>query len=141
MKGVSLLLVEKGTPGLTVRRQKTQGWWTSNTAYMIFENVRVPVTHLIGQENQGFIPIMNNFNHERFVFAAMSNRYARVCLEEAIRYARVRKTFGKRLIDHQVIRHKIAHMAMRVESTHAMLEQIAFQIKSVRCHPFLPEVA
>lgn len=77
--------------------------------------------HLIGKENDGFMPIMNNLcdlslyahcvtkksnplysNHERFVFAAMSNRYARVCLEDAIKYARERQTFGKRLIDHQV---------------------------------------
>ena len=57
-----------------------------------------------------------------------ANRFARVCIEEAIRHARVRKTFGKRLADHQALRHKLAEMAARVESTHAMLEQIAFQM-------------
>jgi len=86
-----------------------------------FDNVRVPVANLIGKENSGFSSIMSNFNHERFVFAAMSNRYARVCMEEAIKYARVRKTFGRRLIDHQVIRHKIAEMSRNVEATHALL--------------------
>jgi len=90
--------------------------------------VKISTAYLIGKENEGFLPIMNNFNHERFVFAAMSNRYARVCLEEGIKYARVRKTFGKRLIDHQVIRHKIAEMARHVESTHALLEQTAYQM-------------
>jgi alkylation response protein AidB-like acyl-CoA dehydrogenase len=102
MKGISLLLIEADSPGLTVRRQKTQGWWTSSTAYLTFENVKVPVAHLIGKENDGFGPIMINFNHERFVFAATSNRWARVCLEDAIKYAQVRQTFGKRLIDHPV---------------------------------------
>jgi len=72
---------------------------------------------------------MHNFNHERFVLAAMSNRYARVCMEDAIKYSRVRKTFGKRLCDHQVIRHKISEMAAKVESCHALLEQVAYQMK------------
>lgn len=71
---------------------------------------------------------MSNFNHERFVFAAMSNRYARVCIEEAIKYARKRKTFGKNIIEHQVIRHKVAEMARKVEATHGMLETLAYQM-------------
>ena len=130
MKGISLLLIEKSMPGITVRRMKTQGWWSSNTAYVVFEDVRVPIANLIGEENRGFYSIMSNFNHERFVLAAMSNRYARVCLEESIAYGRVRKTFNKRLVDHQVISHKVAEMARAVESTHAFLEQIAFQMNS-----------
>ena len=128
MGGVSLILIEKDMPGITLRRMKTQGWWISNTAYITFENVRVPAKNLIGVENKGFYAIMNNFNHERFVLAAMSNRYARVCLEESIKYARVRKTFNKRLIDHQVIRHKIADMAREVESCHALVENVAYQM-------------
>lgn len=52
-------------PGLSVRRQKTQGWWISNTAYLTFDNVKVPVRNLIGEENKGFKSIMHNFNHER----------------------------------------------------------------------------
>uniref|UniRef100_A0A7S4M790 Cytochrome b5 heme-binding domain-containing protein n=1 Tax=Vannella robusta TaxID=1487602 RepID=A0A7S4M790_9EUKA len=129
MGGISLLLIEKGSPGLSVRRMKTQGWWISNTAYVTFEDVRVPVKNLIGEENKGFYSIMSNFNHERFVLAAMANRYARVCLEESIKYGRVRKTFGKRLVDHQVLRHKVADMSREIESTHALLEQIAYQMQ------------
>lgn len=105
MKGVSLLLIEANTPGITVRRQKTQGWWTSATTFITFEDVKVPVKNLIGSENAGFHSIMTNFNHERFVLGATSNRYARICLEDAIKYARVRKTFGKRLLDHPVSVH------------------------------------
>jgi len=132
MQGVSLILIERNMPGVTIRRQKTQGWWASGTAYISLEDVKVPVENLIGKENDGFKPIMHNFNHERFVFAAQSNRYARVCLEESIKYGRLRRTFGKRLIDHQVIRHKIAEMARRVESTHALLEQTAYQMNNLK---------
>eukprot|EP01006_Ploeotia_vitrea_P044152 TRINITY_DN66815_c6_g2_i1.p1 TRINITY_DN66815_c6_g2~~TRINITY_DN66815_c6_g2_i1.p1 ORF type:complete len:509 (-),score=292.31 TRINITY_DN66815_c6_g2_i1:1380-2906(-) len=130
MRGVSLLLMEKTMPGVRIRRQKTQGLWISGTGYLIFEDVKVPVKNLIGKENDGFRSIMHNFNHERFVFAALSNRYARLCIEDAAAYGRVRKTFGKRLVDHQAIRHKLAEMARHVEATHAQLEQIAFAMKN-----------
>jgi len=128
MGGISLLLIEKNMPGVTVRRQKTQGWWISNTAYLSFNNVKVPAKNLIGKLNKGWTAIMHNFNHERFLLAAMANRYARVCLEESIKYARLRRTFGKRLIDHQVIQHKIVNMAARVELVHSYLEHIAYQM-------------
>jgi len=127
--GISLLLMEAGMPGFSVRRLKTQGMWQSNTTHLTFDDVKVPAKNLIGKENQGFKLIMHNFNHERFAGAAMANRNARNCLAEAITYARERTTFGKRLIDHQVIRHKIAEMARMVESTHALLEQICYQTK------------
>jgi len=128
--GISLLLLEKGMPGFNVRRLKTQGWWGSNTAFLTFDNVKVPVRNLIGEENNGFLYIMFNFNPERFGAAVQANRYARVCLEESIIYARKRKTFGKLLIDHQVIRHKIAEMARRIEATHALIEIICYQLNN-----------
>ena len=130
MKGVSLVLIEANRKGVYRSRMKTQGWLSSTTTYVIFKNVTIPKTNLIGKLNDGFRPIMHNFNHERFVFAAMSCRFSRVCLEDAIKFARTRKTFGKRLIDHQVIRHKIAEMVMRIEPCFAMLEQIAHKMKS-----------
>merc|ERR1719221_2172050 len=73
---------------------------------------------------------MVNFNHERFSMVAHTLRYSRICVEDAISFARRRKTFGKRLIDHQVIRHKVAEMAMRIEGTHRQLENYAYQVKS-----------
>lgn len=130
ISGVSLLLIDAKTPGVTVRRIPTQGWWISNTAFIAFDNVKVPVKNLIGQENRGFQDIMENFNHERWTLAATSNRYARVCLEDAIAYARTRTTFGKRLIDHQTIRHKLATMAGRTEALQSHIEQITYQMKS-----------
>lgn len=86
-------------------------------SYVTFEDVLVPVQNLIGDENQGFMCIMYNFNHERFGLAAQATRFARVCYEEAFRYAMKRKTFGKRLVDHQAIRTKLAHMARQIEAT------------------------
>uniref|UniRef100_A0A7S1R8E3 Acyl-CoA dehydrogenase n=1 Tax=Alexandrium catenella TaxID=2925 RepID=A0A7S1R8E3_ALECA len=127
--GSSMLVLERGMPGITTRRMKTQGWWASNTTYIEFDNVRVPVANRIGQEGEGFKYTMVNFNHERFVLTVQAVRFARICLEEAIRFARRRKTFGQRLVDHQVIRHKIAEMARRVDSTHRSLENYAYQVK------------
>jgi len=130
LTGVSLVLIERNTPGFRQRRMKTQGMWCSNTAFLSFDDCRVPVKNLIGKENQGFKLIMLNFNHERFAGAMGAVRGCRVCLEDSISYAQQRKTFGKRLIDHQVIRHKIADMARMTEATHAMAEQICFQMNN-----------
>jgi len=102
MKGVSLLLIEKTMPGVSVRRMDCQGVWASGTTYVNFEDVKVPVENLIGKENQGFKVIMTNFNHERLGIIIQANRFSRVCYEEALKYALKRKTFGKKLIDHPV---------------------------------------
>ena len=128
-KGISLLLLEKTMPGITLRRMKLQGNWAGGTCLVEFSDVKVPVGNLIGELNRGFKAIMINFNHERFQIAVQASRSARMCLEEAVAYAKRRRTFGKRLVDHQVIRHKIAEMASIVESLHAQLEQCAFQMK------------
>ena len=70
---------------------------------------------------------MTNFNHERMGICIQAARFARVLLEESLRYAHKRKTFGKRLIDHPVIRLKLAHMARQVEATWAWLENLVYQ--------------
>ncbi|MGI9284477.1 MAG: acyl-CoA dehydrogenase family protein [Pseudomonadales bacterium] len=119
-KGVSVLLIPADTDGVSrTQLDKKQGWWASDTATIYFDNVRVPVGNLIGEENQGFLVIMNNFNGERLSMAAAMEAFARVCLEEAVNWARERKTFGKRLADHQVIRHKISEMKQRINATQA----------------------
>lgn len=129
MFGISLLLIDAESAGVMRRPLKTQGGWWSPPAYISFENVKVPVENIIGNENEGFQAIMLNFNHERFVIAVGANRAARICIEEAINYARSRRTFGRRLIDHQVLRHKVSDMVGKVEAVHALLEQIAFQME------------
>jgi acyl-CoA dehydrogenase len=83
--------------------------------------VRVPVENLIGEENRGFLVIMTNFNSERMFMAAAMEALGRVCLEEAATWARERNTFGKRLADHQVIRHKFAQMKQKLNATQAYI--------------------
>jgi acyl-CoA dehydrogenase len=126
--GVSLLLIEGDTPGLSRTKLKKMGWWASDTATLHFDDCRVPAENLIGEEGQGFRLIMHNFNSERMGMAASCTAYARVCLEEAIAYARERKTFGKPLAQHQVIRHKLVDMAQRVAASQAMLELLAWRL-------------
>jgi len=111
--GVSLLLIERDREGFGRTKLKKMGWWASDTAQLFFDNVKVPVENLIGVENKGFIGIMLNFNQERLGMAAGACGYARVCLDEAIAYARERHTFGKPLVANQVVRHRLVDMAMR----------------------------
>merc|ERR1712100_833529 len=131
MGGVSLLLIEKTMPGVTTKRMKCSGVWPSGTTYITFEDVKVPAENLIGKENQGFKYIMSNFNHERWGICVQAIRFSRVLLEDSMRFAHKRMTFGKRLIDHPVIRFKLAHMAWRVESAQAWLGQVTYQMKTL----------
>lgn len=125
--GISLLLIPADAEG--VSRQlldKKQGWWCSDTASIFFEQVRVPASNLIGGENQGFLPIVHNFNRERLGIAASCVEFSRVCLQDAIEWAQERQTFGKRLANHQVIRHKFAQMLQRINATQAYLDLCAW---------------
>lgn len=110
---------------------KCSGVWSSGTTYITFEDVKVPIENLIGKENEGFKYVMYNFNHERWTSAAGAIRFSRVCVEEAMKYAFKRKTFGKRMIEHPVIRFKLAQMARQVEAAHAWLENITYQITTL----------
>ncbi|QQK39761.1 Acyl-CoA dehydrogenase, putative [Penicillium digitatum] len=131
MNGLSVLLIEREAGGVSTRRMDCQGVWASGTTYITFEDVKVPVENLIGKENQGFKVIMTNFNHERIGIVIQCVRFSRVCYEESVKYAHKRKTFGKRLIDHPVIRMKLAHMARQIEATYNWLENIIFQCQSM----------
>ena len=120
--GVSMLLIPTDAAGFSrTPLDRKMGWWASDTATLYFDEVRVPVSHLIGRENEGFKVIMANFNSERMAMAAAMEAYGRVCLEEAVVWARERKTFGQRLADHQVIRHKIAQMKQQLNATQAYI--------------------
>jgi acyl-CoA dehydrogenase len=126
--GVSLLLIEGDTPGLSRTKLDKMGWWASDTATLHLDDCRVPAQNLIGEEGRGFKIIMQNFNSERMGMAAGCTGFARVCVEEAIAYAKERRTFGKPLAQHQVIRHKLVDMAQRVAATQAMLEMLAWRL-------------
>ena len=135
-RGVSMLLIPTDAEGFSrTQLDKKQGWWASDTATLYFDNVRVPVTNLIGEENKGFLVIMTNFNGERMAMAAGMEALARVCLEEAVAWARERKTFGKRLADHQVIRHKIAQMKQKLNATQAYIRICYESIEAGNANP------
>ncbi|KAL4796796.1 acyl-CoA dehydrogenase/oxidase [Aspergillus venezuelensis] len=131
MNGLSVLLIERESGGVSTRRMDCQGVWSSGTTYVTFEDVKVPVENLIGKENQGFKVIMTNFNHERIGIIIQCVRFSRVCYEEAMKYAHKRKTFGQKLVDHPVIRMKLAQMARQIEATYNWLENIIFQCQSM----------
>lgn len=129
LMGISLLVVEAGTPGFTrTALDKKMGWWCSDTATLYFDECRVPAENLLGAENHGFLGIMQNFNRERLMLAAMAVAFAQVCLNEATAYARQRETFGKPLITRQVIRHKLVDMATRIHPVRAWLVDLARRI-------------
>ena len=129
--GVSLLLIEKNTPGFSVGRNlKKMGWWASDTAELFFEDCRVPVGNLIGPENAGFMFIMANFQAERLSLAVMAYMTAQMALEACLDYVKDRVTFGKPLAKHQVIRHKLAEMATRVEVAREYSYRVAARMQA-----------
>jgi len=130
-KGISMLLLEKSMPGISCKQMRCMGVHASGTTYIEFEDVQVPVSHLIGEENNGFKQIMYNFNHERWGFVAQANRLSRVCYEEAFKYAIKRRTFGKPLSEHPVIRHKLGEMVRQIEANHAILESLTYQMNAM----------
>lgn len=97
MGGISLILLEKDMPGLKIRRMRTQFDSCHNTTFITMDDVKVPAKNLIGEENAGFMMLMLNFNHERFVIATQACRYARIAYEHAMKYALARETFGKKV--------------------------------------------
>ena len=126
--GLSLLLIEGDRPGLDRTKLDKMGWLASDTATLYFDDVRVPVENLITPENSGFSAIVNNFNAERIDLAVQSTAFSRVCFDEALAWARERETFGKRLGDHQVIRHKLAEMDRMINASKAWLELLSWRL-------------
>jgi acyl-CoA dehydrogenase len=126
--GISLLLIERERPGFTRTPLQKMGWWASDTAHLRFDDVRVPVANLVGAEGEGFRAVMQNFNAERFSLAANALGFAWVCYVEALGWARERTTFGQRLVDHQVVRHRFVDMLARIEATRALLEDVAWRL-------------
>jgi len=119
--GVSLLVIERGTPGFVVSKKlhKT-GWWASDTAELHFDGCRVPVANRIGPEHGAFPMIMMNFASERLMLAAQCVSIAELAYQESIAYTRERQAFGKPLTGFQVTRHKLADMASRIAAARAL---------------------
>ena len=127
--GISLFLVEAGSQGFSRTPIKNKmGWWASDTATLHFDDCHVSASHQLGQEGLCLLAIMENFNHERLALASGCLGMAKRCLDDAVAWAKERETFGKPLIRHQVIRHKIADMSMRIDALEAYLRAIAWSM-------------
>lgn len=138
--GISLLLVERDTPGFTRGRNlKKTGWWASDTAELFFDDCRVPASNLIGTENAGFIAIMSNFEMERLNLCVMANMTSELALEEALRYVKKRQAFGRTLSRFQVLKHKLAEMATHLEASKTLTYTLASAMQQGRS--VLKEVA
>lgn len=123
--GLSLLVIEKGTPGFTVSRAlKKMGWLCSDTAELSFADVRVPVTNLVGEENSGFLQIVQNFVSERLSLAVQAYATAQRCLDLTLEWIRARETFGRPLASRQVVKHKVAEMARQVDVARAYTRHV-----------------
>ncbi|PKN70285.1 MAG: acyl-CoA dehydrogenase [Deltaproteobacteria bacterium HGW-Deltaproteobacteria-12] len=127
--GISLLIIEKGTPGFTVSKKiDKMGWLASDTAELSFDDCEVPVKNLIGEENRGFYGIMLNFQKERLYLAVQGYAVAEYALELAVKYAKERVAFGKPIVAFQVTRHKLAEMATLVEAAKQFTYRVAAMI-------------
>ena len=124
--GLSFLLIESDRPGVQVSRAlKKTGWCASDTAELAFDDVRVPAANMIGEEGHGFFTLMRNFQTERLALAAYGVATAQIALDEAIRYSKERKAFGRPIVGFQVTRHKLADMATRVLAAQTLTYQVA----------------
>lgn len=127
-RGISMLVVPGDVAGLSRSPLQKMGWWSSDTAHLRFDGVRVPARYLLGEEGGGFRIIMGNFNGERLAIAVAALGFAQACYDEALDWARQRTTFGAPLVQHQVVRHKLVDMQMRIASTQAWAEALATQV-------------
>lgn len=126
-KGLSVLLIERGE-GVETKAIKTSYSPAAGTAFITFDNVKVPVGNLLGEENKGIYVILSNFNHERWTMACATIRYMRLVVEECLKWAHQRIVFGKRLIEQPVVRAKLAKMIALCEANQAWLEQVTYQM-------------
>lgn len=114
---LSQFLVERGTPGFTVSRALAKtGMWASDTAELVFDNVRVPADNILGEEGRGFHQLAAGLQHERLMAAVLCVAASQRALEDCQAYLRQRHTFGRPLAEHQVLRHRMADMATRIEA-------------------------
>jgi len=125
-KGMSLLLMEKGTPGFNITKKLEKlGYKGIDSGEMSFEDARVPVDKLIGEEGRGLQQILAGLELGRINVAARGVGIARACLEDSVRYAQIRKTFGKPICEHQAIALKLADMATRVAAARLLVDSAA----------------
>ncbi|MFO7732236.1 MAG: acyl-CoA dehydrogenase family protein [Candidatus Aminicenantes bacterium] len=140
-RGISAILVPKGTPGFTVgKHENKMGIRTSNTAELVFTDCRVPASNLLGQENKGLSVALATLDCGRIGIAAQAVGIAEGALEEAVRYSKERVQFGKPICELQAVQFMLADMATEVEVAKSMLYRVAW-MKDKRDRKFTAEAA
>lgn len=128
-RGISLFIVEKGTPGLQIARKfEKHGWRASDTAELFFDDLRLPAASLLGEEGKGFYYIMSTFQNERLVAGAMSVGQCAKAIDLTVDYTKARTAFGKTLWDQPVVRNKIAWLTSKSAAARALVYQCAQMI-------------
>ncbi len=126
-RGISIFAVERDTPGFTVGRTlDKQGWRSSDTAELVFQDCRVPAANMLGAPNRGFYAVMQNFQNERTVLGAQAMGEAQAMLAMTLEWVRARRAFGGKLWDKQVIRQRLAMLAAEVEAARRLVYHAAW---------------
>jgi acyl-CoA dehydrogenase len=128
-RDMSMFIVEKGTPGFTVGRAlKKSGWLSSDTAELIFDNVRIPAGNLLGEEGKGFYSVMKNFQTERIALGAMAVGHCQQALKLTLDYVRQRQAFGGPLWDQQTIRHRLSMLDAKTRAARQFMYHCAWRV-------------
>ena len=137
---MSMFIVEKGTPGFSVGRAlKKTGWLSSDTAELIFDNVRIPAGNLLGGQGKGFYSVMKNFQTERIALGAMAVGHCTRALELTLDHVRQRQAFDATLWDKQTIRHRIAMLDAKTRAARQFMYHCAWS--ATQGHDIVQEVS
>jgi len=127
--GMSMFIVEKGTPGFTVGRALDKsGWLSSDTAELILDECRIPAANLLGEANKGFYSVMKNFQAERIALAAMAVGHSQQALKLALDHVRARQAFGASLFDKQAVRQRLAMLDAKTRAARAFMYHCAWRV-------------
>jgi acyl-CoA dehydrogenase len=138
--GMSMFIVEKGTPGFTVGRAlEKSGWLSSDTAELVFDGCRIPAANLLGEEHRGFYSVMKNFQTERIALAAMAVGHCTQALRLTLEHVRQRQAFGGALFDKQVVRQRLAMLDAKVRAARAFMYHCAWRV--TQQHDVVQEVS
>ncbi|MBM4358189.1 MAG: acyl-CoA dehydrogenase family protein [Deltaproteobacteria bacterium] len=130
-KGIAAFILDRDTPGLTVGKKEDKlGQRASDTSQLFLEDVKIPKSQLLAPEGKGFKLAMETFNQTRPDIGAMATGIMRRCLDECVKYAKERETFGKAIAEHQMVQAMIADMAVRVEATRLLYLKAAWNLDS-----------
>ena len=139
-RDMSIFIVDKGTPGFTVGRAlKKTGWLSSDTAELVFDNVRIPAANLLGQEHKGFYSVMKNFQTERIALGAMAVGHCQQALRLTLDHVRQRQAFGGTLWDQQTIRQRLSMLDAKTRAARQFMYHCAWSV--TQGHDIVQEVS